>query len=64
MSQIILAVLCILAGAIFGIGTLLVLWANAIGGVTNASEVNNWPALVFLILALAGIAGDISILVF
>jgi hypothetical protein len=64
MAEIILAVLCILAGIVFGIGTLLVLWANAMGGVTNAQAVNNWPALTFLLLAVAGIAGGIVILVF
>jgi hypothetical protein len=64
MAEIILAVLCILAGIVFGIGTLLVLWANAMGGVTNAQAVNNWPALIFLLLAVAGIAGGIVILVF
>lgn len=64
MAEIILAVLCILAGIVFGIGTLLVLWANAMGGVTNAQAVNNSPALIFLLLAVAGIAGGIAILVF
>jgi hypothetical protein len=64
MSEIILAVLCIVAGIIFGLGTVLVLWANAMGAVTNASAVNNWPALIFLLLAIAGIAGGISILLF
>jgi hypothetical protein len=64
MAEIILAVLCILFGIGFAFVALLVLWGNAMGGVTNASAVNNRPAIVFAILAIAGVGGGISILVF
>lgn len=64
MAEITLAVLCILFGIGFAFATLLVLWANAMGAVTNAQSVNNWPALVLAILAIAGVGGGISILVF
>lgn len=64
MAEIILAAVCLIAGAAFALLTALVLWANAMGGVTNAQAVNNWPALLFLILAIASIGGGISILVF
>lgn len=64
MAEFILAILCILAGVVCGLGALLVLWANAMGGVTNASAVNNWPSLVLAILAVAGVGGGIAILIF
>lgn len=64
MADIILAVLIILAGICCGGVSVIVLWGNAMGGVTNADAVNNWPALVFAILAIAGVGGGISILVF
>ena len=64
MAETILAILCILAGVICGGIALLVLWANAMGGVTNASAVNNRPSLVLAILAVAGIGGGIAILIF
>lgn len=64
MAEIILAILCILAGVACGLGVTIVLWANAMGGVTNSSAVNNWPALVLAILAVAGVGGGIAILIF
>lgn len=64
MAEIILAILCILAGVICGLGALLALWANAMGGVTNASAVNNKPSLVLAVLAIVGVAGGIAILIF
>lgn len=64
MAEIILGVLCILAGLLCALATMLVLWANAMGGVTNASAVDNRPALFFLIFAVISLGGGISILVF
>jgi hypothetical protein len=64
MAEIILAVLCILVGLACGLGALLALWANAMGGVTNASAINNWPSLVLAVFAVACLGGGVSILIF
>lgn len=62
MAEIILGALCLIAGVVCALLALMVLWANAMGGVTNASAVNNRPALVFAILALAGFIGGFTII--
>lgn len=62
MAETILGALCLLAGAVCAFMALLVLWANAMGGVTNASAVNNRPALWFAFLAIAGVAGGIYLI--
>lgn len=64
MAEIILAVLCIAAGLFCWGCSLLVLWANAMGGVTNASAVDNAPAFWIALVGLVGVVGGISILVF
>lgn len=62
MAEIILAIICIVVGLVGLAATVLVLWANAIGGVTNADAVNLWPALVAFIVAIAAFAGALTIL--
>jgi hypothetical protein len=62
MAEIILAVLCLIAGAAFALLALLVLWANAMGGVTNAAAVNNAPAFWFAAAAIAAIAGGLFLI--
>lgn len=64
MAEIILAVICIVVGIVALAAAALVLGANAIGGVTNASAVNITPALLALIVALLAFAGAASILFF
>lgn len=62
MAEIILAILCIIVGLACGIGAVIVLWANAIGGVTAAYAVDNWPALFLAIGFLAGIGSGLWLL--
>jgi hypothetical protein len=62
MAEIILGALCLIAGVVCALVASLVLWANAMGGVTNAAAVNNRPALWFAILAIAGCAGGLFLI--
>jgi hypothetical protein len=62
MAEIILGALCLIAGVVCALLALVVLWGNAMGGVTNASAVNNRPALVLAIIALAGVAGGLFLI--
>lgn len=64
MAEIILAVICIIVGIGALAVYLLVLWANAMGGVPNASDVKNTPAHIALVVALLAFAGAASILLF
>jgi hypothetical protein len=64
MAEIVLAVLCIVAGLGCALLTLIVAWGSAIGAVTNAAAARNWPILVLALLSIAFLAGGISILVF
>ena len=63
MAEIILAVLCLLGGGVCAFFTLLVLWAGALEqAATGSSDTSG--ALWLAALAVVGIAGGISILVF
>lgn len=64
MAEITLAVLCIVAGLLCAALALLSAGANHIGGATNPSMIDHKPTVIFAVLALAGIGGGISILVF
>lgn len=64
MAELILAILCIVIGVVFAGFALLGLFANAMGGVTNPSAVDLKPAAVCALIAVAGIAGGVTILVF
>jgi len=63
MAEIILAILCFVAGVIASLGAALAFFGNAMGAATNASEVNNWPTLWLALVALAAFGSGISILV-
>lgn len=63
MAEIILGALCLVAGVVCALIALLVLWANAMGGVTNASAVNNKPAAWLVLLAIAGVAGGLFLII-
>lgn len=60
MAEIILAVLCIVVGAVCAVLTLLVLWAAALERAATGSSDDYGAIWLF---AVAGIAGGISILV-
>ena len=57
MAEIILGILCV-AVALVAVGfTILVLGANAFGGVTNPSAVNITPAIISAVVAALAIWG-------
>lgn len=64
MAEIILAVLCIVVGAVFALLTLLGLWAGGLEQAATGSTNGRAAVIWFAIIALAGIGGGISILVF
>ena len=63
MAQTILAVLAILAGAGCLTLTFIFFLGNAMGGATNPSMVDHKPTVICAVLAVAGIAGGIFMLV-
>lgn len=63
MAEIIVAVLCIIAGLGCALLTLVVMWGSAFGAATNASAVNNWPIVVLALLLIAAIGVGIAIIV-
>lgn len=63
MAEIILAVLCILVGVVCGAGALLFAWASALEQAATGSSSLTGAAWL-AILAVIGIGGGISILVF
>lgn len=63
MADIILAVLCLIVGGAFALLTILAFWAGALEQAATGSS-DGHGAIWFAIIALAGIGGGISILVF
>lgn len=62
MVEIILGLLCIVAGLLAVGFTLLVLGANAIGGATNPSAVNITPAIISAVVAALAFWGAWALL--
>lgn len=64
MSEIILAVLCIVIGVGSALLMLLALWASALEQAATGSTDGGTVIAWFALIAIAGIGGGVSILVF
>ena len=63
MAEIILAMLCLIVGAVFALLTILAFWAGALEHAATGSS-DGHGAIWFAIIAVAGIGAGISIFVF